>query len=97
MPLSYHWVGDKLLSEHLVEMAAGDEANRRTPALVFCFNREVCWSVAEMLKGKKLIGGEQQKQLSAELDAHDWSQGAGPKLKAILQRGIGVHHAGVLA
>ena len=24
------------------------------------------------------------------------SEGAGPKLKAILQRGVGVHHAGVL-
>ena len=27
---------------------------------------------------------------------YDWSEGAGPKLKAILQRGVGVHHAGVL-
>jgi len=96
VPLSFHWIGDQLLDELLVDMAAGEEEARRTPALVFCFNRETCWTVAEMLKGKKLISGAQQKQLSDELDAYDWSQGAGPKLKAILQRGVGVHHAGVL-
>ena len=27
---------------------------------------------------------------------YDWSGGAGPKLKAILLRGVGVHHAGLL-
>src|SRR4029434_4212885 len=27
---------------------------------------------------------------------YDFGEGAGPKLKAILQRGVGVHHAGVL-
>ncbi len=97
VPLAYQWVGDQMLDELLVEMAAGDEENRRTPALLFCFNREVCWTVAEMLKGKKLIADDQQKQLAVELDQYDWSQGAGPKLRAILQRGIGVHHAGVLA
>ena len=96
VPLTYRWVGDQLLDEVLTEMAAGEEENRRTPALLFCFNRETCWTVAEMLKGKKLISGDQQKQLANELDGHDWSQGAGPKLRAILQRGIGVHHAGVL-
>ena len=96
VPLTYQWVGDQLLDELLVEMATGEEENRRTPTLLFCFNRETCWTVAEMLKGKKLVSGNQQKQLAQELDAHDLSLGAGPKLKAILQRGIGVHHAGVL-
>ncbi|MCA9270425.1 MAG: helicase, partial [Planctomycetales bacterium] len=97
VPLQFQWVGDQLLDEHLVEMAAGDEEARRTPTLLFCFNRETCWTLAEMLKGKKLIHDGQQKQLSDELDRYDWSQGAGPKLRSILQRGIGVHHAGVLA
>jgi superfamily II DNA/RNA helicase len=96
VPLTYEWVGDELLDEQLVSMAAGEETNRRTPALVFCFNRDQCWNVAEMLKGKRLIGDAQQKQLADELERYDWSQGAGPKLRAILQRGIGVHHAGVL-
>lgn len=96
VPLSFHWVGDLLLSEHLEEMASHDEAARRTPALVFCFNREECWDVAEQLKGKRLLQPGQQAQLAKELEAHDWSQGAGPKFKQILQRGVGVHHAGVL-
>lgn len=96
VPLTFQWVGDALLVEHLEEMATGDDATRRTPALVFCFNREECWNVAEQIKGKRLLGDGQQERLAKELDRYDWSQGAGPKLKQILYRGIGVHHAGVL-
>jgi len=96
VPLTFQWVGDQLLSEQLETMSAGDEETRFTPALVFCFNRDECWNVAEMLKGKSLLHDGQQKQLAAQLEQYDWSQGAGPKLKQILYRGVGVHHAGVL-
>ena len=123
VPLTFHWVGDLLLTEHLEEMAQGgkgvrnllcdtaegqpqekvpdtlsgqEDQNRMTPALVFCFNRDECWSVAEQLKGKRILSGEQQKQLAVELDRYEWSAGAGPKLKQLLMRGVGVHHAGVL-
>ena len=65
-------------------------------SLIFCFNREECWTVAEQLKGKKLLADGQQAELAKRLAAYNWSQGAGPKLKQILQRGVGVHHAGVL-
>jgi superfamily II DNA/RNA helicase len=96
IPLTYHWVGDQLLDEELEVMADGDDDHRRTPALVFCFNRDECWSVAEQLKGKSLLAAGQQKRLVDYLAKHDWSKGAGPKLKQILQRGVGIHHAGVL-
>ncbi|MBS0261948.1 MAG: DUF3516 domain-containing protein [Planctomycetes bacterium] len=96
VPLSFQWVPDKLLTEHLQEMAQGDAETRRTPALVFCFNREECWSVAEELKGKDMLQEGQQKQLVEKLSHYDWSKGAGPKLKQILMRGVGVHHAGLL-
>jgi superfamily II DNA/RNA helicase len=96
VPLTYYWVGDMLLAEQLEKMAEGDDARRYTPALVFCFNRDECWNVAELLKGKSLLADGQQKRLADELARYDWSEGAGPKLKAILQRGVGVHHAGVL-
>ncbi|HEV8069467.1 MAG TPA: DEAD/DEAH box helicase, partial [Planctomycetaceae bacterium] len=96
VPLSYHWVPDALLNEQLELMAEGSETERRTPALVFCFNRDECWSVAEQLKGKSLLADGQQKRLVDELAKDDWSKGAGPKLKQILQRGVGVHHAGIL-
>jgi superfamily II DNA/RNA helicase len=96
IPLSFRWVGDQLLNDFVEEIAQGDEASRYTPALVFCFNRDECWNVAEQLKGKRLLADGQQKQLSDELAKHDWSGGAGPKLRAILQRGVGVHHAGLL-
>jgi len=94
VPLTFSWVGDRLLNEQIESMCTGEE--RLTPALIFCFNREECWTVAEQLKGKGLLAAGQQARLSEELEKHDWSQGAGPKLKRILQRGVGVHHAGVL-
>jgi superfamily II DNA/RNA helicase len=96
VPLAYHWVGDMLLNEQIEAMASSDEESKRTPALVFCFNRDECWNVAEQLKGKRITQGDQQVRLSKELEMHDWTQGAGPKLRQILQRGVGVHHAGVL-
>ncbi len=96
VPLTYVWVPDELLNEQLEMMAAGEEAERRIPALVFCFNRDECWSVAEQLKGKSLLSDGQQEKLVDELAKHDWSKGAGPKLKQILQRGVGIHHAGIL-
>ena len=34
--------------------------------------------------------------MPTELERYDWSEGAGPKLKQLLMRGVGVHHAGVL-
>ena len=67
-----------------------------TPALVFCFNRDECWTVAEQIKGKKVLSDGQQARLVEELDQHDWSQGAGTKLRQLLLRGVGVHHAGLL-
>ena len=77
-------------------MVSGVEEARQTPTLLFCFNRSQCWTIAELLKGKKCVDKTQQKTLSNELEKYDWSQGVGPKLKQILIRGVGVHHAGVL-
>jgi superfamily II DNA/RNA helicase len=96
VPLTYRWVPDMLLNEHLVEIAKGDAQNRTTPALVFCFNRDECWSIAEQLKGLPLVGGDQRTQLHAAVNKLHWTEGAGPKMKQILHRGIGVHHAGML-
>jgi superfamily II DNA/RNA helicase len=96
VPLSFQWIDDHTLDEWIEKMVEGDEVARRTPALIFCFNRDECWQTAELLKGKKVVDKFQQAALSVELEKHDWSQGAGPKLKALLQRGVGVHHAGIL-
>ena len=96
IPLEYHWVGDRLLVELIEEMATAEPSQRRTPALVFCFHRDGCWSVAEQLKGKRLVDDEQKRELAAALSEHNWSGGAGPRLKTILHRGVGVHHAGLL-
>jgi superfamily II DNA/RNA helicase len=96
VPLTYFWVGDQLLNEHLEAMADGDDAARKTPALIFCFNREECWRIAEQLKGKGLLRSGQQAELTKILANYDLSQGAGPKLRQLLLRGVSVHHAGLL-
>ena len=96
VPLTYRYVPDQFLGEFLVDAAKGDEATRKIPALVFCFNRDECWSVAEMLKGLDVLPAENKARLNAEVDKYDWPNGVGPKLKQILRRGVGVHHAGLL-
>ena len=97
VPLTYHWVGNEYLNDLLVDMAKGDDAHRKTPALVFAFNRDECWSIAEQLKGLELLNAAQRKPLQDAVDAVDWpSVGIAPKLKQMLRRGVGVHHAGLL-
>ena len=96
VPLHYHWVGDELLSDYLEQIARGEEAARKTPALVFCFDREVCWNTAEVLKGRDLFAEGQRDALLRRLDDFDFAVGSGNKLRTVLTRGIGVHHAGIL-
>jgi superfamily II DNA/RNA helicase len=96
IPLTYRWVPDQFLNELLVDMAKGSDAERKTPALVFAFNRDECWSVAEQLKGLDLMNAAQKAALNKECDRLEWPQGVGPKLKQMLRRGVGVHHAGLL-
>ncbi len=96
VPLEYIWVGEKLLTEHLPEMVTEDDATNRTPALVFCFNRDECWEVAERMKGVNLISQSTRATIETELGDTDLTQGIGPKLRQMLIRGVGVHHAGVL-
>jgi superfamily II DNA/RNA helicase len=96
VPLTFRWVPDEFLGDQLVHMAKGEGENRTTPALVFCFNRDECWSVAEMLKGLDLLAPGTRGRLNDQVDKLDWTKGVGPKLKQMLRRGVGVHHAGLL-
>lgn len=96
VPLEFIWIGEKLLTEHLPEMVASEDALNRTPALVFCFNRDECWQVAERLKGVSLVTPETRKEIEKHLADYDLTQSAGVKLKQLLIRGVGVHHAGIL-
>ncbi len=96
IPLTYHWSPNDFLNDLLVTMAKGDDAVRKTPALVFAFNRDECWSVAEQLKGLDVLNPAQRTALNAAVDKFDWPQGIGPRLKQLLRRGVAVHHAGLL-
>jgi superfamily II DNA/RNA helicase len=96
VPLSFRWIGDELLPDLLETLADGEPEQKKTPALVFCFNREECWSLAEELKGRHLVSAANQKEIAKRLDEHEFGPGVGAKLKPILLRGVGVHHAGML-
>ncbi|MDR3234502.1 MAG: DEAD/DEAH box helicase [Planctomycetaceae bacterium] len=96
VPLTYQWVGDQLLTEQLEIMSRGDDDDRFTPALVFCFDRNECWSIADQVRGRDLISSDRQKTVTQILDEYDWKEGAGPHLRQLLLRGVGIHHAGVL-
>ncbi len=98
VPLEFIWVPDKRLTELLPEMVSRDDETNRSPALVFCFNRDHCWELAERLKGLPLITQEKRTRIEDYLDPHreQLRYGAGPKLRQMLLRGVGVHHAGVL-
>ena len=96
VPLTFRWVGDEFLGEQLVKMARAEDDARTTPALVFCFNRDECWSVAEQLKGLDLLAPGVRAPLNTAVDQLVWPEGVGPKLKQMLRRGVGVHHAGML-
>jgi superfamily II DNA/RNA helicase len=96
VPLTFRWVPDEFLGDQLGRMAKGEADGRTTPALVFCFNRDECWSVAEMLKGLDLLAPGVKAPLNDHVDKLDWPNGVGPKLKQMLRRGVGVHHAGLL-
>jgi len=98
VPLEINWVGDKLITELLPSMVSANDEESRVPALVFCFNRDECWDVAERLKGLPIITQAQKVEIEKHLVDYqeDLSDGVGPKLKQMLIRGVGVHHAGVL-
>jgi superfamily II DNA/RNA helicase len=96
VPLHFHWIADELLPDFLERIAQGTDDQRRTPALVFCFDRNVCWDTAEVLRGKDLFAEGQRDALLKRLDDFDFSIGSGNKLRTFLARGIGIHHAGLL-
>lgn len=96
VPLHFHWIGDELLPDFVERIAQGTEEQKRTPALVFCFDRQVCWDTAEVLKGKDLFAEGQRKALLDRLEDFDLSIGSGNKLRTLLTRGVGIHHAGLL-
>jgi superfamily II DNA/RNA helicase len=96
VPLHFHWIGDELLPDFMERIAQGADEQRRTPALVFCFDRNVVWDTAEVLKGKDVFAAGQRDALLERLEAFDFSVGSGNKLRTFLTRGIGIHHAGLL-
>lgn len=96
VPLTFEWVGDELLPDFVERIAQGTDDQRRTPALLFCFDRSICWEVADVLRAKDLFAEGQRKALLDRLEDFDFSIGGGNKLRTCLARGIGIHHAGLL-
>src|SRR4051794_32476340 len=63
VPLHFLWIGDELLPDFMERIAQGADEQRRTPALVFCFDRNVVWDTAEVLKGKGVFAAGQRDAL----------------------------------
>src|SRR4051812_47361989 len=87
VPLHFQWVGDELLPDFLEKVPRGPDAQPRPPALVFCFDRNVCGDPAEVLKGKDLFAEGQRQPLLDRLESFDFSVGSGNKLRTFLARG----------
>lgn len=94
VPLTYIWCEElltdavELLIEHL-----------RAPALIFAFDREGCYTTAQSLLSLptgRLLSDADQQELQSRLKEVDFNRGAGQRFRKLLNKGIGVHHAGVL-
>lgn len=96
VPLTFEWIGDELLPDFVERIAQGEDERRRTPALLFCFDRSICWETADVLRAKDLFAEGQRKALLERLEGFDFKVGSGNKLRTCLARGIGIHHAGLL-
>ena len=97
VPLTYRWVPDEFLDEQLVADGQGRRRHAQDagPGLLLQPRR-----VLERRRAAQGLAAAapsiRRPPLHAEVDKLDWTQGVGPKLKQMLHRGVGVHHAGLL-
>jgi ATP-dependent RNA helicase DOB1 len=93
----------KVLFSHTCEIAAALHADRRDPMLVFVFSRRDCDRIPAALGGRSFVVPEERALITrvfenavARLDAADRSL---PQVAATLrlaERGVGVHHGGLM-
>jgi hypothetical protein len=82
---------------YLVELVRELFAAAQTPAIVFTFNRELCFERARLLKSCPRFTTEEDRARIDELSRgvlHE--RGFAKELLPLLLHGIGVHHAGIL-
>ena len=97
MPLTYHWVPDQFLNEQLVDMAKGDDADAQDAGAGLLLQPRRVLERRRAAQGPRPADrGARRRRCNEEVDKLDWPQGVGPKLKQMLRRGVGVHHAGLL-
>ena len=97
VPLTYHWVPDQFLNEQLVADGQGrrpTRARRRPWSSASIATNAGAWPSSS--RACRCCGPAQKAPLHAEVNKLDWTQGVGPKMKQMLHRGVGVHHAGML-
>ncbi len=98
VPLTFRWVADEFLGDQLVRMGLAGEGGicgrrRRWSFASTAMNAGVRPKCSRRLN---LFWPRRRGLLNDEVDKLEWSQGVGPKLKQMLRRGVGVHHAGML-
>ena len=97
VPLTFQWVGDQLLTEQIEEMARGDDEATQDagPGLLLQPRR----MLEHRRTDQRQEGAQRRPAGPAGRGTRTSTTGRkapGPKLKQLLMRGVGVHHAGVL-
>ena len=96
IPLTYHWVPDQFLGEQLVEMAKGEARRARCRPWSSASTAMNAGAWPSNSRACRWSATAQKPALHAEVNKLEWTQGVGPKMKQMLHRGVGVHHAGLL-
>jgi hypothetical protein len=83
--------------QYLIETIKALHEKGETPAIIFTFGREACFERARLLKSCPRFTTDEERARIVELARPVlFERGVGKELAALLQHGIGVHHAGIL-
>ncbi|MCD4549277.1 DEAD/DEAH box helicase [Schaalia sp. lx-260] len=91
VPLEFDYVVDEIVPtvERLI-------AEGRWPIYVVHFAQKDALTTAQVFQHASLVSDEQVKKIREALATVSFGHGFGQTLRALLQRGVGVHHAGML-
>jgi hypothetical protein len=82
---------------YLIDLCRELKAAGETPAILFTFNRELCFERARLLKSCPRFTSDEQRTRIGELaNGVLLDRGFAKDLWPLIQHGIGIHHAGIL-
>ncbi|QWW19104.1 DUF3516 domain-containing protein [Schaalia sp. 19OD2882] len=91
VPLEFDYVVDDLSPTTQRLLAEG-----RWPVYIVHFAQKDALDTAQSFEKVDLVGKDQRERIARALSTVGFGKGFGQTLKSLLQRGVGVHHAGML-